>query len=161
MLHTGGGWGVTPHMIVKRFGCMAIHNKALYKCIIHSFIHSRSILVASKNYGWTTDVSWTILTMSLLPFWALNVIDPLLSMQGHEALRFHQKYLNLCSEDERRSYGFGMTWGWVINDRIFIFGWTIYLKSQVANGLHICPKCLGFVLVFLLFSFLLKVMTEK
>ncbi len=24
-------------MIVKRFGCTAIHNKALYKCIIHSF----------------------------------------------------------------------------------------------------------------------------
>ncbi len=28
-----------PHMIVKHFGCTAIHNKALYKCIIHSFIH--------------------------------------------------------------------------------------------------------------------------
>ncbi len=27
-----------PHMIVKRFGCTAIHKKALYKCIIHSFI---------------------------------------------------------------------------------------------------------------------------
>ncbi len=27
-------------MIVKRFGCTAIHNKALYKCIIHSFIHT-------------------------------------------------------------------------------------------------------------------------
>uniref|UniRef100_A0A673KHS8 E3 ubiquitin-protein ligase listerin n=1 Tax=Sinocyclocheilus rhinocerous TaxID=307959 RepID=A0A673KHS8_9TELE len=25
-------------------------------------------------------------------------------MQGQKALRFHQKYLNLCSEDERRSY---------------------------------------------------------
>ncbi len=25
-------------MIVKRFGCTAIHNKALYKCLIHSFI---------------------------------------------------------------------------------------------------------------------------
>ncbi len=24
-------------MIVKRFGCTAIHNKVLYKCIIHSF----------------------------------------------------------------------------------------------------------------------------
>ncbi len=23
--------------------------------------------------------------------------------------------------------GFGTTWGWVINDRIFIFGWTIPL----------------------------------
>ncbi len=36
MLHTGGGWGKTPHMIVKRFGCIAIHNKVLYKCIIHT-----------------------------------------------------------------------------------------------------------------------------
>ncbi len=27
-----------PHMIVKRFGCTTIHNKVLYKCIIHSFI---------------------------------------------------------------------------------------------------------------------------
>ncbi len=31
--------------------------------------------------------------------------------------------------DERRSYGFGTTWGWAINDRIFIFGWTIPLKK--------------------------------
>ncbi len=39
MLHTGGGSGETPpHMIVKRFGCTTIHKKALYKCIIHSFI---------------------------------------------------------------------------------------------------------------------------
>ncbi len=28
------------HMIVKHFGCTAIHNKALYKCIFHSFILS-------------------------------------------------------------------------------------------------------------------------
>uniref|UniRef100_A0A8C1UXI6 Signal-induced proliferation-associated 1-like protein 1 n=1 Tax=Cyprinus carpio TaxID=7962 RepID=A0A8C1UXI6_CYPCA len=31
----------------------------------------------------------------------------LLSMQGHKALGFHQKYLHLCSEDEQRSYVFG------------------------------------------------------
>ncbi len=48
----------------------------------------------------------------------------LLSKQGQIALRFHQIYLHLCSEDERRSYGFGTTWGWVINDIIFILGWT-------------------------------------
>jgi len=42
------------------------------------------------------------------------------------ALRFHQKYLYLCSEDERRSYGVGTTWGWVniVILSIFIFGWT-------------------------------------
>ncbi len=47
--------------------------------------------------------------------------------EGQRALRFHQKYLNLCSEDERRSSGFGTTWGRTINDIIFIFGWTIPL----------------------------------
>ncbi len=69
--------------------------------------------------------------MSLLPFCALTLVVPLLSMEGKRALRFHQKYLNLCSEDERRSYGFVTTWGWVINDRIFIFGWTIPLIFHI------------------------------
>ncbi len=49
-------------------------------------------------------------------------------MQGQKALRFHQTYLNLCSEDKLRFYGFGTTWEWVINDRIYIFGWTIPLR---------------------------------
>ncbi len=40
--------------------------------------------------------------MSLLPFWALNVVVVLLSMEGQKALGFNQKYLNLCSEDEQR-----------------------------------------------------------
>ncbi len=47
--------------------------------------------------------------MSFLPFWALNVSVAFLSMQGQKELGFHQQYLNLCSEDERRSYGFGTT----------------------------------------------------
>ncbi len=69
----------------------------------------------------------------LLPFWALNVSVALLSMQGQKALRFHQKYLNLCSEDEQRSYRFGTTWRWVINDRIFIFVWTNPLKGKTVH----------------------------
>ncbi len=55
--------------------------------------------------------------------------------EGQRAHGMHQKYLNLCSEDERRSYGFGMTRGWVINDRISIFGWTIPLMSESLNHL--------------------------
>ncbi len=47
--------------------------------------------------------------MSSQPFWALNVSVVLLSMQGQKALGFHQKYPNLCYEDEQRSYGFGTT----------------------------------------------------
>ncbi len=40
-----------PHMIVKRFGCTTIHKKALYKCIIHSFINS--------SVSSTTRMLWT------------------------------------------------------------------------------------------------------
>ncbi len=36
------------------------------------------------------------------------VLVSLLSMEGQRALGVHQKYLHLCSEDERRSYGFVM-----------------------------------------------------
>jgi len=45
------------------------------------------------------------------------------SMEGQKTLGLNLNILN-CSEDERRSYGLGTTWGWVINDLIFIFGWT-------------------------------------
>ncbi len=38
-----------------------------------------------------------------------NIAVLLLFMQGQKGLGFNQKYLNLCSEDERRSYGFGTT----------------------------------------------------
>ncbi len=60
--------------------------------------------------------------MSLLPFWALNVSVVLLSKQGQKALGFLQKYLNLCSEDEQKSCGFGTVGERVINDRIVNFG---------------------------------------
>ncbi len=66
-----------------------------------------------------------------------NISVVLLSMEGQIALRFHQKYLNLCSEDERRSYGFGTTWGWVINDRFFILGWTNPLRFR---GWHLATR---------------------
>ncbi len=92
-------------------------------------------------------MSWTILTMSLLRFWALTVVVPLLSMQGQKALGFHQKYLDLCSEDEWRSYGFGTTWGWVINDRICIFEWTVplivekkKLQETLSNNITVLIK---------------------
>ncbi len=45
--------------------------------------------------------------MSVLPF--LTVVVTLLYMEGQEALGFHQKYLNLCSKDEGKSYRFGTT----------------------------------------------------
>jgi len=42
-------------------------------------------------------------------------------------LKYSLKYLLLCSTEEEKSYRFGMTWGWVNNERILIFGWTVSL----------------------------------
>ncbi len=75
--------------------------------------------------------------MSLLHFCALIVVISLLSMDGQRALRFHQKYLNLVYEDERRTYRFGTTWECVINDRIHF--WVNYpfkgpFTQDVASG---------------------------
>ncbi len=69
-------------------------------------------------------------------FWYLSgpwmCKDPCCLWKDQKALGLNPKHLNLCSEDEWRSYGFGTTWGWVINDRMFIFGWTIPLMSIIA-----------------------------
>jgi len=36
--------------------------------------------------------------------------------------------ISLCSAEEKNSYRVATTWGWVSDDRIFIFGWSIPLK---------------------------------
>ncbi len=48
-------------------------------------------------------------------------LDHVRSLTVYGQSESSQKYLNLCSEDERRSPGFGTTSGGVFNDRIFIF----------------------------------------
>ncbi len=49
--------------------------------------------------------------------------------------KLSSKYLPLCSAEQRNSYRFGTTWGWVNDDRIFIFGWTIPLSSLLVPSL--------------------------
>ncbi len=51
-----------------------------------------------------------------------DVLTTFLGLGSESFIRFHQKYLHLC-------YRFETTWGWVINDRISIFGWTNPLLS--------------------------------
>ncbi len=73
----------------------------------------------------------------------MNVSVTLLSMEGQKALEFHQKYLHLCSEDERRSYCFRIAWGWEINDNVDF--WVNYpLSVQIVFGAiasHLCRHC--------------------
>ncbi len=43
--------------------------------------------------------------------------------------KLSSKYLPLCSAEQRNTSRFGTTWGWVNDDRIFIFGWSIALRD--------------------------------
>ncbi len=77
--------------------CMHAHKK-----YSHSFVKSRMNPWCHMDYC-------TIVLSTFLDLEKKGVV--LLSMEGLRVLGLHQKYLNLCSEDERRSYGFGTTWG--------------------------------------------------
>ncbi len=69
----------------------------------------------------------------LTTFLGLECVSYIGVYAGSESSRISLNYLNLSSEYERRSHGFGMSWheDWVINDRICIFGWTIPLSQDV------------------------------
>ncbi len=45
--------------------------------------------------------------------------------------KLSSEYLPLCSAEQTHSYRFGSTWGWVNDDRIFIFGCTVPLRSLI------------------------------
>ncbi len=58
------------------------------------------------------------------------------------------EYLPLCSAEQTHSYRFGSTWGWVNDDRIFIFGWTIPLSVLGNKVIHIILPASSFFCKF-------------
>ncbi len=77
---------------------------SVYMCMLSTEL-SESVRMLNVN----TDVTWTILPMSLLL--DLGTMQLQCCLQRVRALRFYQKYLNVFSEDERISYRFGTTRG--------------------------------------------------
>ncbi len=77
-------------------------------------------------------------------FWIIVIFSPTMEVNGapkQPDYKLTSKYLPLCSE-QRHSYRFGSTWGWVNDDRIFIFGCTVPLRWRklLANQALISPK---------------------
>ncbi len=75
--------------------------------------YSRSFIKLQLDHWWHKDCFIDVLTT----FLGLEYGSCIAVYAGSESS-------NLCSEDELKSYGFGTIWGWVFNDRSFIFGWT-------------------------------------
>ncbi len=97
-----------------------------YFCFLCAKMYSRSFIKLQLNHWCHMDCFTDVLTT----FLGLGTFQLHCSLGRVRKLSdFIKKYLNLCSEDEQRSYGFGTTWGWVINDIILIFVWTNPLKG--------------------------------
>ncbi len=72
---------------------------------------------------WETEQFWGTIDFH-------SIFFPTMEVNGapkQPGYKLSSKYLPLCLAEQRNSYRFGTTWGWVNDDRIFIFGWTIPL----------------------------------
>ncbi len=68
------------------------------------------------------------------PLTSIVIFFPIMEVNGapkQPGYKLSSEYLPLCSAEQRNSYRFGTTWGWVNDDRIFIFGWIIPLRSAL------------------------------
>ncbi len=74
-------------------------------------------------------------------------------MEGQKALGFHQTYPNLCSEDEWKSYRFGKTWRWVVDDNVLIFGWTNYLDQMKIRNVALASSWNIYKYIYIFFFF--------
>ncbi len=74
----------------------------------------------------------------LATFLSLDRVRILAVYGGSESSRNSSKNILICVP--KMNEGLGTTWGWVINDRIFIFGWTIPLimNTLVCSGKFYC-----------------------
>ncbi len=70
-----------------------------------------------------------------------SIFSPTMEVNGapkQPDYKLSSKYLPLCSE-QTHSYRFGTTWGRVNDDRSFIFGWTVSLRSlHTESEIFIC-----------------------
>ncbi len=104
--------------------------------------HSRSFVKLRLNHWCDMDYFNVVF---LTTFLDLDIVlGSLLSMEGQRALRIHQKYLNMCSEDERMSYRFGTTEGWVMTEYSFLGELSLKLMLKTVHGdsgrrLHFFP----------------------
>ncbi len=90
----------------------------LYECLCSSEHKGRY----SEECGKQSSSGAPLTSIIFFPTMEVN------GAQKQSGYKLSSKYLPLCSTEQRHSYSFGTTRGWVNDDRIFIFGWTVPLR---------------------------------
>ncbi len=122
---------------------MTLDHKTSLKGIVHpkmkilsSFTHPQVVLnlyecLCSAEHKGRYSEECGKQSSSGAPLTSIVFFFPTMKVNGapkQPDYKLSSKYLPLCSAEQRHSYRFGTTWGWVNDDRIFIFGWTIPLS---------------------------------
>ncbi len=84
-------------------------------------IYSRPSAVSLKV--WLHKITFTI------TFWSFSFGGMDFQWRDRNLSEVSLKYRHLCFKDKRKSYGFRMMWRWVNDDKIVIFGWTIFINN--------------------------------
>ncbi len=94
----------------------------------------------SSKPVWMCLFCWTQMKI----FWRISaVLDhsicfPTMEVNGPRKqpdYKLSSEYLPLCSAEQTHSHRSGTTWGWVNDDWIFIFGWTVPLITNHITAL--------------------------
>ncbi len=133
------GWSAQVHDCVKGI----VHPKMK---ILSSFTHPQVVpnlyecLCSAEHKGRYSEECGKQ-SSSGAPLTSIVFFFPTMEVNGapkQPGYKLSSKYLPLCSAEQRNSYKFGTTWGWVNDDRIFIFGWTIPLSVHVYRRKALC-----------------------
>ncbi len=140
--------------------------------ILSSFTHPQVVsnlyeCVCSAEHKGRYSEEWGKQSSSGAPLTSIVLFFPAMEVNGAPKQRDYNlssKYVPLCSAEQRNSYRFGTTWGWVNDDRIFIFGCTVSLKNMqnsvfliiqkltVVSGFHVSWVHSIGIIVFLLYK---------
>ncbi len=108
--------------------------------VVSSFTHPQvapnlyECLCSAEHKGRYSE-EWGKQNSSGAPLTSIVFFFPTMEVNGapkQPGYKLSSKYLPLCSAEQRHSYRFGTTWGWV-NDTIFIFGWTVPFKFKISH----------------------------
>ncbi len=81
----------------------------------------------SEEYGKQSSSVAPLTSIVFLFFFPTMEVNVAPKQSGY---KLSLKYLLLCTAEQRHSYMFGTTWGWVNYDIILICGWTIHLTDK-------------------------------
>ncbi len=142
-------WGRIYFLTCENFGLSVqrpLHWKTRFNCIVFTYDSFFPIEDNPKRFCLRPFV-WTFKGIVHPKMNILSLITPLCRSNPWDLRSSSNKIKIFLMKSESFWPGFGTIWGWVINDRIFIFGWTIPLRHTI-----ICGKQCYFSTTYTLYS---------